>query len=125
MAELVARIIAVLAVLTFVFVCLRLIKPVTGGGRLSRKLCIANAVGWLIILPLSMTGHPPPFLFPMVLFWLINLVLLPATAIALWVSHKERDERALYLATASTYVAVNAVILFVVPLIWVVREAAR
>jgi hypothetical protein len=124
-AELVARIIAFLAVLIFVFVCLRLIKPVSGGGRLSLKLCIANAVGWLIILPLSTTGHPPPFLFPTVLFWLINLVLLPATAIALWVSHKEREERALYIATASTYVAMNAIVLFVVPLVWVVREATR
>lgn len=123
MPELVARLIAFVAVLIFVFVCLRLIKPVSGGGRLSRKLCIANAVGWLIILPLSTTGHPPPFLFPMALFWLINLVLLPATAIALWVSHKEREERALYLATASMYVALNAVVLFVVPFVWVVREA--
>ena len=123
MAELIVRVIAFLALLIFVFVSLRLIKPMTGGGRLARKLCIANAVGWLIILPLSTTGHPPTFLFPTILFWLINLVLLPATAIALWVSHKEREERALYLATASTYVAVNAVILFVVPLVWVV--AAR
>jgi len=124
-AELVARTIAFLGVLIFVFVCLRLIKPVTGGGKLSRKLCIANAVGWLIILPLSTTGHPPPFLFPTVVFWLINLVLLPATAIALWVSHKEREERNVYLAAASTYVAMNAVVLFVVPLVWIVREATR
>jgi hypothetical protein len=124
-AELVARIIAFLAVIIFVFVCLRLIKPVTGGGKLSLKLCIANAVGWLIILPLSTTGHPPPFLFPTVVFWLINLVLLPATAIALWVSHKEREERTRYLAAASTYVAMNAVVLFVVPLVWIVREATR
>jgi hypothetical protein len=124
-AELVARIIAFLAVIIFVFVCLRLIRPVTGGGKLSLKLCIANAVGWLIILPLSTAGHPPPFLFPTVVFWLINLVLLPATAIALWVSHKERKERTLYLAAASPYVAMNAVVLFVVPLVWIIREATR
>ena len=125
MAEFVARIIGFLVVLIFVFVCLRLIRPVSAGGRLSLKLCIANAVGWLIILPLSTTGHPPPFLFPTAVFWLINLALLPATAIALRVSHKEREERTLYLATASTYVAVNAVVLFVVPLVWFVREATR
>jgi hypothetical protein len=124
-AELVARIIAFLAILIFVFVCLRLIKPVTGGGKLSLKLCIANAVGWLIILPLSTTGHPPPFLFPTIVFWLINLVLLPATAIALWVGHKERGERTVYLAASSTYVAMNAVVLFVVPLVWMVWEATR
>jgi hypothetical protein len=121
MAELIVRIIAFLAFLIFVFVSLRLIKPMSTGGKLARKLCIANAVGWLIILPLSTTGHPPPFLFPTILFWLVNLVLLPATASAVWVSYKERAERTLYLAVASTYVAMNAVVLFVVPLVWVMR----
>jgi hypothetical protein len=119
--ELIVRIIAFPALLIFVFVILRLIKPVSAGGSLARKLSIANAVGWLIILPLSTTGHPPPFLFPTILFWLINLILLPATAIALWVSHKEREERADFVAVASAYVAVNAVVLFVVPLIWATR----
>jgi hypothetical protein len=84
-------------------------KPVSGGGRLSLKFCIANAVGWLIILQLSGTGHPPPFLFPTLLFWLLNLVLLPATAVSLWVSYKQREERTFYLAAASTYVAMNAI----------------
>lgn len=121
MAELTVRIIAFLALLIFVFVTLRLIKPVSAGGSSAHKLCIANAVGWLIILPLSTTGHPPPSLFPTILFWLINLILLPATAIALWVSHKEREERALYVAVASAYVAIDAVVLFVVPLIWDTR----
>jgi hypothetical protein len=109
----------------FATASLSLAKPVSGGGTLSRKLCIANAIGWLIILPLSSTGHPPPFLIPTVLFWLINLVLLPAAAIALWVSHKQSEERIPYLVIASTYVAMNFVILFVVPFVWVLREAIR
>ncbi len=109
----------------FVSISLVLTKPVSGGGRLARKLCVANGVGWLIILPLSTTGHPPPFLTPTVLFWLINLGLRPAAAIALWVSHKNREERISYLAVASSYIAMNLVILFVGPFVWVLREASR
>ena len=124
-SELVTKIIGFVIVILFVFVCLCVVKPVSGGGRLSLKLCIANAVGWLIILPLSSVGHPPPFLIPTVLFWIINVILLPAAAIALWVSHKEREERMPYLAVASTYVAMNLVVLFVVPFVWGLREASR
>ena len=125
MSELIARILIGLVVITFVFLFLLLTKPVRGGGRLARKLCIANAVGWLFILPLSSTGHPPPFLIPMALFWLINLVLLPAAAFALWASYKERGEGIPYLAVASSYIVMNLVILFVIPFVWVVREANR
>lgn len=124
-SELIAKFLICLGVIIFVSVSLSLAKPVSGGGKLSLKLCIANAVGWLIILPLSNIGHPPPFLIPTVLFWLINIVLLPAAAIALWVGHKEREERIPYLAVASTYVAMNLVVLFVVPFVWFLREASR
>jgi len=112
-------------VIIFVFLFLILTKPVSGGGRLSRKLCVANAVGWLFILPLSSTGHPPPFLIPTALFWLINIVLLPAAAFAIWTSYKEREERISYLAVASSYIVVNLAILFVIPLVWLVREVGR
>ena len=125
MSELTTRILVGLVVIIFVFLFLILTKPVSGGGRLSRKLCVANAVGWLFILPLSSTGHPPPFLIPTALFWLINIVLLPAAAFALWTSYKEREERISYLAVASSYIVVNLAILFVIPLVWLVREVGR
>ena len=48
-----------------------------------------------LILPLPTTGHPPAFLIPFFLFWLSNLVLLPAAAIALRMSYREHEERAL------------------------------
>jgi hypothetical protein len=123
MSEIFARILISVLVVMFVAVSISLAKPVSSGGTLSRKLCLANAVGWLIILPLSSTGHPPPFLIPTILFWLINLVLLPAAAIALWVSHREREERMVYLSVASSYVAMNFIVLFVVPFVWLLREA--
>ena len=125
MADLITRILIGHVVIIFIFLFLILTKPVSGGGRLARKLCIANAVGWLFILPLSSTGHPPPFLIPTALFWLINLVLLPSAAFALWASYKEREERVPYLAVASSYIVGNLAILFVVPLVWLVREVTR
>ena len=71
---------------------------------------------------LSSTGHPPPFLIPTALFWLINLVLLPAAAFALWASYREREERIPYLVVASSYIILNLAILFVIPIVWLVRE---
>jgi hypothetical protein len=125
MSELMAKILIFLMATVFVYLSLRLAKPVSWGGTLSRKLCIANAAGWLIILPLSTVGHPPPFLIPTLLFWLINLVLLPTAAIALWMGHKEREEKIPYLIVASTYVAMNILILIGAPLVWVLRDARR
>ena len=121
MTNLLAKILIFLIILLFGFF-FTTARPVSGGGKLSFKLCIANAIGWLIVLPLSAKGHPPPLLIPAVLIWLINLVLLPAAAFALWSSYKERDESHRYLAIASTYVALNVMVLFAVPLIWLVSE---
>ena len=121
MSELLTRILIGVVVITFVSVTVVLTKPVSGGGRLARKLCIVNAMGWLFILPLSTTGHPPAFLIPTILFWLINLVLLPAAASALWASYKEREESAPFLAMASSYIAMNIVFLFVIPFLLLVR----
>jgi hypothetical protein len=109
----------------FLSASLILAKPVSDGGRLARKLCIANAAGWLFILPLSNTGDPPPFLIPLTFFWLINLVLLPAAAFALWASYRQREERIPYLAVASSYIVVNLAILFVIPVVWFVREVSH
>ena len=118
--------ISVLSVATlFLVLCILWKKPVSDGGKLSFKLCLVNALGWFFVLPLSDRGHPPPFLFPLLLFWLINLPLLPAAGVALWVSYKGRGERASYLAIASAYVVMNIVILFILPLAWLIREAGR
>ena len=111
-----------IVVITFVSVSLTLTKPVSNGGRLARKLCIVNAVGWLVILPLPDMGHPPLWLILMVPFWLGNIVLLPAAAFSLWSSYKDREETKSFLVVASIYIALNLVILFVIPLVWLVRE---
>lgn len=104
---------------------LLLVKPASDGGRLTRKLCIGNAVGWILILPLPTTGHPPAFLIPFFLFWLSNLVLLPAAAIALRMSYREHEERASYLVITSFYVAMNFLILIIYPIIFAYGEITR
>lgn len=104
---------------------LLLVKPASEGGRLTRKLCIANAVGWIIIMPLPTTGHLPAYLIPLVLFWLSNLVLLPSAAIALRMSYREREEKISYLALASSYVALNFLILIIYPIFWAVAEITK
>ena len=106
-------------------ISLRFVKPASEGGKLTRKLCIGNAVGWMLILPLPTTGHPPAFLIPFFLFWLSNLVLLPAAAIALRMSYREREEKISYLALASSYVALNFLILIIYPIFWAVAEITK
>jgi hypothetical protein len=92
-------------------------KPITDFGKISLKMCVVNAVGWFIILPLSDGGHPPQILFPALLFWLLNFLLLPAAATVLWLSRKDGQEKRAYLVAASIYVAMNVVMLYVVPLV--------
>jgi len=123
-SDLIIRLLIGLVVILFVSASLTLTKPVSDGGRLARKLCIANAAGWLFLLFLPSTGHPPAILIPMVLFWLANLVLLPAAGFALWTSHKGREERIPYLSIASGYVVINIVVLFVIPVAWLLRESS-
>ena len=125
MSELVTRVLIGVAAVLFVALSLTLTQPVSDGGRLTRKLCIGNAIGWICILPLSTRGHPPLFLLPALLFWLINLVLLPAAATALWKSHKEREEQRPFVAVASTYIAINVIVLFVVPIGLLLYGASR
>ena len=122
MSELIIRILIGIAAVMFISLSLTLTKPVSDGGRLARKLCIANAAGWILILPLSNKGHPPPSFIAIVLFWLVNLVLLPAAAAALWTSYKGREEGFAFVAVASTYLAINLAVLFVIPVIWFVLE---
>ena len=102
-----------------------LVKPASEGGKLTRKLCIVNALGWIVIMPLPTTGHLPAYLIPMFLFWLVNLVLLPSAAIALWTSYKEGEERTSYLAITSSYVAMNFLILIIYPIIFAYGEITR
>lgn len=123
MSELMIRILICVVAIVFIAASLSLTKPVSDGGRLTRKLCIGNAVGWLLLSPLSNSGHPPPVLIPLLLFWLINLVLLPAAATALWASYKEREEGFPFVAVASSYILMNLVTLFVVPFVGLLWEA--
>lgn len=125
MSDLFIRITIAGLVALFIAACFRWVKPVSDCGRLSRKLCLVNALGWILLLPLSGTGHPPPFFFPALLFWLINLPLLPAATVALWICRKGRDEKSSYLAVASAYVVMNVAVLFIVPLFWLVAEAGN
>lgn len=111
----------------FLIVCMLWKRPLSGGGKLSLKLCAVNAAGWLLLmlLPFSESGHPPAWLFPTLLFWLVNLPLIPTAAVALWVCYKGREERPSYLAIASAYVGINVVVLFILPLVWLIRASSR
>jgi hypothetical protein len=113
--------IALIAVL-FVSTSFGFIIPASDSGRLARKLCLINAVGWLLLLPLPTRGHPPLILIGVVLFWLMHLILIPAGIVALWVSHRDGEERLRYLIVADTYVLLNLVILFVAPLVWLLTN---
>jgi hypothetical protein len=125
MTELVVKIVIFSVAASFLIICLLWKKPVSDGGKLSLKLCVVNALGWFCILPLSDRGHPPPILFPLLFFWLINLPLLPAAVVALWGCYKGREERVPYLAIASAYVLMNILVLFILPLALLIREARR
>ena len=125
MADLPVRLIILVVVVLFASICLLVIKPVSAGGKLSLKLCLANACAWLVVLPLSDRGHPPPIVLGVALFWLINLPVLPAAATALWLSLKKQGETVAYVYIASTYVVLNLIVLFAIPIIWLVREASR
>ena len=123
MTELVVKVSICLVAAIFLTICLLWKRPISDGGKLSLKLCAVNAAGWLLImlLPFSESGHPPPWLFPTLLFWLINLPLIPSAAVALWVCYKGREERASYLAVAAAYVVMNAAVLFILPLVLLIR----
>ena len=111
-----------IAVLIIVFVaCMALLRPVSDDVRLGLKLTIVNALGWVIILPLSEDGHPPLWLILGGPFWLLNLVLVPAALVALWKSYKERDENTKFLLMGGVYFVLNCLVLFVLPVVWLFR----
>ena len=110
----------------FLAVCYLWKRPLTDFGKISRRLCALNAVGWaIVLLPWSKKGHPPSLLFPIVIFWLLNFVLLPAIGLFLWMCRKDHQERKSYLATASIYLALNIIVLYIVPLIGLVLGTIR
>jgi len=51
------------------------------------------------------------------LLWLLNLPLLIATITALLVALKSRQENPIYLTVTITYVLLNVVVLWIVPVI--------
>ncbi len=124
MSDSIAKLIIFAAVSGFLVSCIFWTKPVSDSGKLSLKLSAVNASGWLLILLLQLWagGHPPIWLFPAILFWLINLPLLPATAVSLWMCGKSREERGPYLAIAAAYILGNVGVLFILPLVWVLRS---
>ena len=124
MSELGFRIAIALFLLLFAIACLVITRPISDGGKLSLKLILVNVAGWLLVLAMDSQGHPPPQLIVFVIFWLINLVLLPAAGVALWRSYGDREERMPYVAAASCYLAVNVGILFLMPLMWLIGTAA-
>ena len=125
MTETVIKILVGSAVIIFLALSYLWKKPITDFGKISLKICVVNAVGWFIILPLSDKGHPPQFLFPALLFGLLNFLLLPAAATVLWLSRKEGQEKRAYLVAASIYLMMNVVMLYVVPLIGILYEGDR
>jgi hypothetical protein len=125
MTETVVKVLIGSTVIIFLVLSYLWKKPTTDFGKISLKLCAVNAMGWLIILPLSDRGHPPPFLFPALFFWLLNLLLLPATATVLWLSRKDGQEKRAYLVAASIYVTMNVVVLYALPLIGLLHEGHR
>jgi hypothetical protein len=119
MKEEAAKIAGGLIVLLWVAALFLWAKPFSGYGRLSRALLAANAGGWLLLLSVAgVSGHPPPVLFWALLFWLLNLLLLPVTSTILWLCRKDAGERKSYLAVAFAYVVANVLALYVVPVSW-------
>jgi CDP-diglyceride synthetase len=117
-SDLILKLLIALVVLGFAAACLFITRPASAAGKFSLKLALINGAGWLLLLPLPNDGHPPLWLVALAVFWLINLVLLPAATIALWMSFKEREEKTRYVAAAGSYLGLNFVVLFLVPLIW-------
>jgi hypothetical protein len=112
-----ARIIILCIVATFAAIGGVWKRPVTSTGKLSLWLCLGNVVSWLIILPMSRSGHPPQWLIIGPFLWILNLPLLIVTATLVWLTFRSHEEKPAYLVVASTYVLLNSLALYIVPLI--------
>jgi hypothetical protein len=113
-----------LIVLSFIVTSLGLLKPISDGGKLSLKLLLINALGWLLILPFPNDGHPPPALIALIFFWLLNCLVLPAATAALWTGYRKNEESNRFLALATIYLCLNFV-LFLIPIAWLILGATR
>jgi hypothetical protein len=92
-------------------------RPRTGTGRFILKLSLVNVASWLLLLPLSPRGHAPPLVTYGFFLWLINSPLLIVLIVVLWMGFKERDENRVFLATATAYVVMNAVMMWILPIV--------
>jgi hypothetical protein len=90
-------------------------RPATGTGRFFFKLSLVNVASWIILLPLSSRGHTPPLVIYGTLLWFINSPLLIVLAITLWMDFKERDENKVFLRTATTYLIMNVLVMWLIP----------
>ena len=125
MAEPWVKILIGLTVCVFLVLCYLWKTPLTDFGKISLRLCVVNAIGWFVVLSFSERGHPPSWLFPTLLFWLLNFILLPAIAVVLWMCRKDQEERKSYLAIASTYLALNVVLLYIFPIVGLIFDETR
>jgi len=97
------------------------VKPTSSGGKLTLKLILLNAGGWILLfLLVPDTGHPPPALIALALFWLVNCVLIPAGVAGLWNGYKSKEENTRFLSLAGVYLGLNVVVLFLIPLFWLI-----
>jgi hypothetical protein len=117
------RVIICLALIIYLSIISLWKKPTTDFGKQSLKLCLVNAGGWFVVLLSSNRGHPPPSLLTAVLFAVMNLGVLPATFILLWRSRREGEERLSYLVLASIYMVINIIMIYVVPVVMIVKGA--
>jgi hypothetical protein len=110
------------AILVFVVLAAYLItaawrRPVTDGGKFFWKLSLINVGSWIVVVPLPSRGHPPLQVIVGALLWLLNTPVLITLAIALMISFRSREERKLFLTVAAIYLALNMVLLWIVPVV--------
>jgi hypothetical protein len=90
-------------------------RPVTDGGKFFWKLSLINVASWIVILPLPSRGHPPPQVIVGALLWLLNTPVLVTLVVALVIAFRSREEKKLFLTSAAIYLALNIILLWVVP----------
>jgi hypothetical protein len=92
-------------------------RPVTDGGKFFLKLSLINVASWIVVLPLPSRGHPPLQVILGALLWLLNTPVLITLAIALVIAFRSREERRLFLTVAAIYLALNMILLWIVPVV--------
>ena len=109
--------IAVCGVLAAYLILIFWKKPISQTGRFIRKVSLVNVASWIVILFPDSRGHPPPQLIYGFILWLVNSPLLIILAVAVWICFKGREENTVFISAAAVYVALNMVMLWVVPAI--------